>query len=86
MDFVHIIVEKFGKDLSPGRMFESMTLLAIIWSKLRPHLNKIESRLQGVETAVNIVTEEYKTGTERFNKIEGRVKVLEDIQNEGDPK
>ena len=74
MDFIHVIIDKFGKDLSPGRMFESVVLLSIIWSKLRPHLNKIEARLLGVENAVK---QGFESRDIRFDKIENRVKVLE---------
>jgi len=74
VDFIHVIIDKFGKDLSPGRMFESVVLLSIIWSKLRPHLNKIEARLLGVENAVK---QGFESRDIRFDKIENRVKVLE---------
>lgn len=81
VDIVAHIVESFGKDLSPGRMFESVTLLAIIWSKLRPHLTKIETRLLGVEAAVKEGTQK---DNERFEKIEGRIKLIEERTLEGD--
>ncbi len=68
------VIEHFGKDLSPGRMFESFVLLTIIWSKLKPHLNKIETRLMGLELAIK---KDFDLDAARFEQIEGRVKVLE---------
>jgi hypothetical protein len=55
-------------------MFESVVLLSIIWSKLKPHLTKIEARLLGVETAVK---QGFESRDVRFDKIEGRIKTLE---------
>lgn len=74
MDYLIPLVEKFGKDLSPGRMFESVILLTIIWSKLRPHLQKLEDRLGGLEKAVQAG---FLTGDGRFERIEDRLEKLE---------
>jgi hypothetical protein len=75
MELLIPLFEKFGKDLSPGRMFESVLLLTIIWSKLKPHLKKIEDRLGGVENAVQTG---FASGKTRFEMIENRLKVLEE--------
>lgn len=78
MDFLHLIVEKFGKDLSPGRMFESVVLLSIIWSKLKPHLSQIESRLLGVEVAVK---HGFESDDKRFIRVEDRIEKIENKLN-----
>jgi hypothetical protein len=74
VDILASIVSVFGKDLSPGRMFESVVLLVIIWSRLRPHLKVIEDRLGGVENAVKVG---FEAGNQRFKIIENRIMVLE---------
>lgn len=68
------MVKEFPKDISLGRMFESILLLFLIWSKLKPHLKKIEDRLEGLEKAVG---DRFNSGEERFTKIEARIQQLE---------
>lgn len=81
MSFMNLIVERFGKDLSPGRMFESVVLLSIIWSKLKPHLAKIQDRLLGLETSVTALNKSFESQnaseSARFEKIEGRISSIE---------
>lgn len=82
MDFLDIAMgfaSKSAHDLSGGRMFESLILLAIIWRKLKPHLTKIEERLQGLESAVS---EGFKAGESRFQQVESRLKKVEEQQQE----
>lgn len=74
MDFINTIGNMLPADLSAGRMLESIVLLTIIWRKLRPHLEKIEKRLEGLEGAV---TTGFNAGEQRFTKIEQRINVLE---------
>lgn len=83
MDFLSPLIEKVTSDLSAGRMIESFVLLTIIWRKLSPHLKKVEERLEGLEKAVK---EGFNSGEQRFEKIEGRIFVLEQnkTQNQGE--
>ena len=74
MDFLHTIGGMLPADLSAGRMLESDVLLAIIWRKLRPHLDAIEKRLGGLEDAVNLG---FANGESRFKTIERRIHALE---------
>ena len=62
------------KDVQAGRMIESVVLLAIIWSKLKPHLTKIEDRLKGVELALQTG---FNLRDERIQKNEARLTALE---------
>ena len=62
------------REISLGRMAESAILLSIIWSKLKPHLKKIEDRMAGLESAVN---KGFNLGETRFQHIENRLTNLE---------
>ena len=68
------MIKDFPHEISLGRMFESIVLLGLIWSKLKPHLTKIEDRLAGLEGAVRLG---FDAGEVRFEKIEKDVKMLE---------
>lgn len=82
MEIIFSLVQTFGKDLSPGRMLESFILLAVTWSRLKPHLKKMEERLAGLESAL---TAGFKSGELRFERIEDRVTDLEKQKpHEGD--
>lgn len=71
------LIKDLGSDISPGRMLESIVLLFIIWSKLKPHLKKIEDRLEGLEKAVNC---KFGLSEERILKVETRLDVIEKIK------
>ncbi len=66
--------QNIPQEISLGRMIESAVLLSIIWSKLKPHLKVIETRLEGLENAVK---EGFALGETRFQKIERRLNDLE---------
>lgn len=68
------MVSNVPHEISLGRMIESVVLLSIIWSKLKPHLKKIEDRLEGLETAVKTG---FDNGETRFKLIEWRISALE---------
>lgn len=74
IDFITGLITSAPKDISLGRMAESVVLFWIIWSKLKPHLKKVEDRLEGVESAVK---NGFNSGEQRFEKIEDRLIVLE---------
>jgi len=77
MDFLSIL-EPMTKDLSPGRMLESLIVFFVVWNRLKPHLKKIEDRLEGVEKAVN---SGFNSGSIRFTQIENRLEILENNKN-----
>lgn len=68
-------LQRAWDEVSFGRMLEASLLLWIIWRKLRPHLEKIENRLAGLET---VVGNGFKSGETRFQKIEERIIALEE--------
>jgi hypothetical protein len=77
MDFFDLAMKFVGStahEVSPGRLFESIFLLAIIWKKLRPSLDQINDRLLSLE---KIVGEGFKSGESRFSHIEFRLAKLE---------
>lgn len=75
MDIILELIKSAPQDFSLGRIGESFILLAIIWSRLKPHLKKIEDRLEGLEKALQVG---FNSGEIRFSKIESRITVLED--------
>lgn len=81
-DFLPILFARFGQDLSPGRLFESVILLSLIWKKLGPHLKVIENRLGGIESKCSglekAMTNGFNQGELRFKQIEGRLTDLEE--------
>lgn len=87
-DLLPVFLSRFGNDLSPGRLVESVILLAIIWKKLGPHLKVIETRLGGIEDKFKGLESTMKTGfnqgEERFKNIEGRLNGLENKPKEGE--
>lgn len=63
-----------AKDMQPGRLAESLIFLGVLLWRINPHLKKIEDRLKGLEVAV---ANGFKSGEDRFIKIEGRIDALE---------
>lgn len=66
--------EKILTESSPARLLESLVLLAILWRKLKPHLDKIEERMSGIEMSIR---SGFQSGEERFSKIESRLGKVE---------
>lgn len=62
-----------AKDVSPGRLIESMVILFFLWKGVSKHLMKIEKRLEGLENALR---EGFSKGETRFQKIEDEVKEI----------
>ncbi len=86
MDLTTLLISMFKdipKDISIARILESTILLSLIWSKIKPHLTKIEQRMEGLEQAVKVG---FNNGSIRFETIEYRLKKLEEIKTETIPK
>lgn len=68
-------------DIQPGRLVESLIFLSAMWWKVKPHLNKIEARMSGMETALNTMnanmSKGFAEGDKRFDRLETRVETLE---------
>lgn len=76
LELIIEMIRHVPQEMSLARMGESVILLAIIWSRLKPHLKKIEDRLEGLEKALQVG---FSTGETRFIKIEARITALEQI-------
>jgi hypothetical protein len=68
-------------DMQPGRLVETLIALGALWWKVSPHLNKIEARMSGMETALNTMnanmSKGFAEGDKRFDRLETRVETLE---------
>jgi hypothetical protein len=69
------------KDIQPGRLLESLIFLCILMWKIRPHLKKVEERMQGLENGLksiqSVMKQGFELGEQRFGKIETRIASLE---------
>jgi hypothetical protein len=69
------------KDIQPGRLIESLIFLAFLMWKLRPHLKKVENRMEGIEKTMNAIKDTvnmgFSQGNARFTRIETRLDLLE---------
>ncbi len=75
------VVISILSDIQPGRLIESMIFLAVCIWKIKPHLLKIETRMQGLENCMNSIKDNvslgFTQGNARFNRIETRLEILE---------
>lgn len=78
MDLILTMLGAYGEKLltesNPARLIESLILLAVLWRKLKPHLDKIEQRMSGIEASLK---QGFAAGEERFTKIETRLDAVE---------
>lgn len=74
IEFVLPTVYSIFKDVSMGRMTESIIIVIIVWYKIKPHLTNVEQRLKGLEDAL---TKGFSSGEIRFKAIENRLDELE---------
>lgn len=69
--------------IDKGRLAENLIFLVVLWSRVKPHLKKIEDRMAGIEkvmtTFKSTVDESLDKGAERFTKIESRLDRVENI-------
>ena len=81
MDFILSFTIDVLKDMDKGRLAENLIFLIVLWSRVKPHLKKIEERMAGMENVMqsfkDTVTESLHTGELRFSKIETRLDFLE---------
>jgi hypothetical protein len=75
-------------DIQPGRLVENLILLGAFWFKVRPHLSKIELRMDGMVSELATMNGNMKSGFDkgeaRFEQIEGRIEKLETKTTKGD--
>lgn len=67
-------------DIQPGRLMESLLLLGLFWTKVKPHLTKIEDELNGIK---NSMVEGFSAGEKRFESIEARLSQIENKSQGG---
>lgn len=81
MDFILSFTFDILKDMDKGRLAENLIFLVVLWSRVKPHLKKIEERMAGMESVMHsfkdTVTESLHHGDLRFSKIETRLDFLE---------
>lgn len=81
MDFILSFTFDILKDMDKGRLAENLIFLIVLWSRVKPHLKKIEERMAGMERVMSsfkdTVTESLHHGDLRFSKIETRLDFLE---------
>lgn len=85
MDFLLSFTFDILRDIDKGRLAENLIFLIVLWSRVKPHLKKIEDRMAGIENVMTTfkttVDESLQHGDTRFSKIESR---LDTLENGGD--
>lgn len=60
--------------IDKSRLMEGFIFLAVCWVKVKPHLEKIEARMAGIESNMGSVSTKvesgFKSGESRFMQIE----------------
>ena len=81
MDFILSFTMDILKDMDKGRLAENLIFLIVLWSRVKPHLKKIEERMAGMENVMHsfkdTVNESLQSGELRFSKIESRLDFIE---------
>lgn len=69
------------KDFQMGRLIESLIFLAVLMTRVKPHMKKLDDRMGAIETSVKTivesVTQGFQSGETRFGNIEGRLDKIE---------
>ena len=67
-------------DIQPGRLVESLIFLGVCWWKVKPHLVKVETRMDGIEKNLSTINSTmsagFAAGEKRFAQIEENVTQL----------
>lgn len=81
MDFLLPWIEQHFQETNPFVFVQMMIIFIMVWRKLKPHLNMLEQRFEGIEKQLTEMKTAVTTGfsnTElRFKNIETRVDALE---------
>lgn len=81
MDFILSFSLDILRDMDKGRLAENLIFLIVLWSRVKPHLKKIEERMAGMENVMRTfkatVDESLHSGEIRFAKIETRLDFIE---------
>lgn len=89
MDFILSFSLDILRDMDKGRLAENLIFLIVLWSRVKPHLKKIEDRMLGIEkvmtTFKNTVDESLHLGEIRFSKIESRLDFMESCDDDERP-
>lgn len=83
MEFIIGFTLDVLRDMDKGRLAENLIFLIVLWSRVKPHLKKIEERMAGIENVMtnfkSTVDESLHNGEQRFTKIESRLDRVENI-------
>lgn len=90
MEFIFAFTLDILKDMDKGRLAENLIFLIVLWSRVKPHLKKIEERMAGIENVMttfkSTVDESLHNGDLRFSKIESRLDFLESAPDDENSK
>lgn len=82
--FVGAYVFDIIRDIDKGRLAENLIFLIVLWSRVKPHLKKIEERMAGIEHGMNSfknsVDNALVAGDKRFSSIESRLDKIESVK------
>jgi hypothetical protein len=77
MDLFIELLSVLTKDANPSHVIENLFLMFVLWRTVRPHLNKVEARMDSIASELNrinhSVVDGFKAGNERFSEIESRL-------------
>lgn len=89
MDFILSFSLDILRDMDKGRLAENLIFLIVLWSRVKPHLKKIEDRMAGIENVMttfkNTVDDSLQLGEIRFSKIETRLDFIESDDDDERP-
>ncbi len=73
------------RDIEPGRLLESLIFLFVMLWRMRPYFRKFDGHVQELKAEISglkaAVQAGFKSGEERFSRIENRVTLLEQIKS-----
>jgi hypothetical protein len=89
MEFILALSIETLKDIDKGRLAENLIFLIVLWSRVKPHLKKIEERMAGMEQVMGAfkvtVDKSLQSGELRFSKIESRLDFMESSGDDESP-
>lgn len=89
MEFILALSIETLRDIDKGRLAENLIFLIVLWSRVKPHLKKIEERMAGMEDVMRTfkasVDEALHSGELRFSKIESRLDFIESTDDDESP-
>lgn len=83
------LLKEILTDIQPGRLVESLIFLFVLIWRIKPHLKKVEDKMEGMEQGlINLeksMSISFKNGEKRFTQIESKIESIDgrltDIEN-----